>query len=127
MNRIAKFNLILEKLIDRTQEGKIIWSETADPEVFITNVDTIGVIVKRSNMGWGGSESFKVEILNSDGMMADEVPTNGAMRARRETPDKSAASKLNDSIKLLHTLARRSALNADATLDDLVHQLDAIR
>ena len=103
MDRITKIITILDKLIERTQEGKIHWSETADPDVFIATVDTIGVIVKRANWGRSGFESFKVEILNREGRIAEELTID-----RATTSDDNP---LDDSIEQLHTLARRSALD----------------
>ena len=118
MDRITKIITILKKLIERTQEGKIRWSETADPDVFIATVDTIGVIVKRMNWGRSGFESFKVEILNREGRIAEDLTIDDVTTADY--------NPLGDLIEQLHTLARRSALDAEATLDDLVQELDAI-
>ena len=115
---------ILEKLLERTYEGKVSWRATADPDGFLAALDTVGVIVSsRSQLGLGSL--YKVEIQNKDGV-ALEV---------KETPDgtigfvgQEGVANDHQSVLIgrLFNLARQSALKVDSTLEELVNHLDAI-
>lgn len=112
---------ILEKLIERTQEGKVSWHTTVDPDGFLTTLDTISVIVS-SNQPF---VEYRVEIQNQDGVtvMVKETPDSlPAMLIRHEDE-----RHLDQLLGRLFGLARRSALKVDSTLEELVSHLDAIR
>ena len=115
---------ILEKLIDRTQEGRLGWHTTADPDRFLTTLDTIGVIVNsRSQLGL--ETQYRVEIQNQDGVTIEvlETPDLNLFSSQVGFADQHQAPL----IERLFKLARQSALEVDLTLDELVNHLDAIR
>ena len=120
-----KMTPILDKLIKRTQEGKLQWSATVDPNGFMTHVEEIGVIVRSlGKQSLAGEDRYKVEVLNRDGRISDEFETADEYGL---IPDHMIASAgQSQAMGSLYSLARRSALDSEATLDDLVQQLDAI-
>ena len=111
---------ILEKLIERTQEGKVSWHTTVDPNGFLTTLDTISVIVSSSQ-----PLEYRVEIQNQDGLpvMIQETPDR-LLKGLVRQEDEQHLSQL---LGRLFGLARRSALKVDSTLEELVSHLDAIR
>lgn len=116
---------ILEKLISRTHEGKVNWRPTANPDGFLTTLDTIGVIVSsRSNLGFGSL--YKVEIQNEEGVALEimETPDDVIGFVGQEGVANQEQSRL---IERLFQLARQSALKVDSTLEELANHLDAIR
>ena len=119
-----KMTSILGKLIDLTQEGKLKWSETADQDGFIATVGNLGVIVRYLGRPFG-NERHKFEILNRDGRIAETLETDDEVVFI--TDEIIASDDQAHAMARLYSLARRSALDADATLDDLAQQLDAIR
>ena len=120
-----KMMLILHKLIDHTQEGRVTWHTTADTDGFLATVDTVGIVISSlGKQSMSGGERYKVQILNREGRIAEVIETRdefGLIPSERLASDEQAQA-----MESLFVLARRSALDVDATLDELVHQLDAI-
>ena len=120
-----KMTLILHKLIDHTQEGRVAWHTTADPDGFLATVDTVGISISSlGKQSMVGEERYKVQILDREGRIAEVIETHdeyGLIPRERLASDEQAQA-----MESLFVLARRSALDVDATLDELVHQLDAI-
>ena len=116
---------ILEKLVERTQEGKINWRTTVDSDAFAAAVDTLGVVV--SSRGQSLFEpQFNTQILNRDGKTAGVLETLHP-NARRATGAWVADTEQAQTMARLFRLARHSALDVDTTLKELAEQLDAIR
>ena len=122
---MEKMTQILEKLIDRTQEGKIIWHTTADPDGFLATLDTLGVVVSYlGKQSFASNERYKVQILNSEGRTAEVIETKDEYGPIE--PERIATLGQDQAMSRLFTLARRSALDTDSTLEELAKQLDAI-
>ena len=98
---------ILEGLIQRTTEGKLKWSRTVPHDRFVTSVDTIAVVIQ---VDLGGR--YSLEILNEAGETAESL----------EYRDATAEQGLQ--LGRLFVLARRSALNTEATLQKLAKALN---
>ena len=114
---------VLEKLINRTQEGKIKWRTTVDPDAFLATLDTSGVII--SSIGQPFVETrYRVEIQNQDGVTVifKEAPSLLAAIVSQEDDQ-----KLAQLLGKLFMQARQSALKVDSTLEELANHLDAIR
>ena len=105
---------ILERLIQRTGDGKLKWSPTVGRDQFVTSVDTISVvvceIVTRGNFP---ITSYRLDIFNEAG------DTIEVLRSTNE------GSKRTQRLEHLHTLARRSALDTQSTLEKLAKALEA--
>ena len=120
-----KMTAILDRLIDLTREEKLEWFETADQEGFIATVGTLGVIVRHlGRQESHGDDRHKFEILNRNGRVSDTLETDDIYGLVPEERTASAEQAL--AMARLYPLARRSALDAESTLEELVHELDAI-
>ena len=120
MSNIAR---VLEGLINRTHEGKLQWQTTADPDRFLAAVDMIAVIISRLSTGLSlGDERYRLEILNDEGTTVEILETADTfeMIPSERLPTAEQARTLTR----LFTLARRSALDTDATLEKLANSLD---
>ena len=116
MNEMDK---ILDGLLQRTTEGKLHWSRTAEANQFVTSVDTISVIVRRRSVPLsliGGSVfEFQLEILDDQGTSIETFVSRGA----GTTPQQQ------QNLARLHELARHSALNIQETLEKLAKALES--
>ena len=120
---MGNFARVLEGLINRTHEGKLNWHTTADPDRFMTAVDMIVVVVSRLSRGISlGNERHRLEIVNDEGITVEVLETNDTLGLfpSERLPTAEQAEKLSQ----LFTLARRSALDTDATLEKLANSLD---
>jgi hypothetical protein len=120
MSNIAR---VLEGLINRTHEGKLQWQTTADPDRFLAAVDMIAVVISRLSTGLLlADERYRLEILNDEGTTVEVLETDDAfeMVPSERLPTAEQAQKL---IRLF-TLARRSDLDTEATLEKLANSLD---
>lgn len=106
---------ILDGLIQRTTEGKLKWSRATSDDQFATSVDTISVVVGRSSrLQRGVLDLPRLEIYNERGNLAEVMQFDGP------SPDNlQQVQKLQE----LHGLARRAALDTQATLDKLAKAL----
>ena len=100
---------ILTGVVQRTTEGKLKWSQTVQNDRFVTSVDAISiVIVEISN----STNLYRLEILDESG---DAIDSLGYQDTTLEQ-DRELAH--------LYVLARRSALDVDATLEKLAKALE---
>lgn len=98
---------ILEGLIQRTVEGKLKWSRTVPHDRFVTSIDAIAIVIQ---VDFGGS--YSLEILNEAGETAESLEY------------RDATSEQMVKLARLFVLARRSALNTEATLQKLANALN---
>lgn len=106
---------ILDGLIQRTSDGTLRWSRGPDGDQFATSVDTISVAIGKSNRLQRGRPDFpRLEIYNERGDLAEVMQFDGL-----SSDEPKQIQKLNQ----LHELARRSALNTQATLEKLAKAL----
>ena len=110
---------ILDGLIQRTSDGKLNWSRTAEANQFVTSVDTISVIVRRRSVSLpslGTSvPEFQLEILDDQGTSIETFVSGGA----------STTPQRQQNLARLHDLARHSALSIQETLEKLVKALES--
>ena len=105
---MTELDKILEGLIRRTTEGRLKWSRTFQSDRFVTSVDAVSIVIsERFHSVYG------LEILNEDGETVESI----------ESPYTSEAQ--NRQFERLFVLARRSALNSEATLQKLAKSLNS--
>ena len=120
MSKIAE---VLDRLIRRTSDGKLSWQTSVDPDRFLVVVDTIGVTIKRSGGGpMASDERYQLEILNGQGTTVEVLETENIFHA--VPGERRANDEQGQKLSRLFTLARRSALDSDATLEKLANSLD---
>lgn len=101
---------ILEGLVLRTTEGKLKWNRTVQDDRFVTSLDAISVVI----VGTQGHEElgYRLDILEESGVTVESFGI-------RDT-----TVEQDQLMERLHVLARRSALNTDATLEKLAKALN---
>ena len=108
---------ILDRLIQRTSEGKLNWSRTAIRNEFVTSIDTISVTIGVSSISAVGLRgtpgSPRLEIHDERGDLAEVVHVDAQSPGERD-----------EKLRRLHELARRSALDIQATLEKLARALE---
>ena len=97
---------ILTGLIQRTEEGKLNWARTAEPDVFTTSVDVISVVIFETEGEYG------FDIIDELGGIVESLRYHDTTKEQDEQ------------LERLHILARRSALNIDSVLAKLAQGLE---
>ena len=121
MNELDK---ILEGLIRRTNAGKLRWQRSVADNEFLASVGAISVVIRWRKGQLGIPGPHQLEILDDEGATAEVIETdNNAFwpvpSDRRATPEQA------HQLDRLYVLARRSALNTQATLEKLAKALEA--
>ena len=114
---------VLKGLLQRTEEGKLSWRASVSGNEFAAAIDTIAVVVKSVKTGGLlGTDRYKLEVLNEQGVTVE------ALESQDEygfvPSDRVATSEQHGEMSRLFTLARRSGLDTDATLEKLANRLE---
>lgn len=114
---------ILKGLLKRTEEGQLKWRTTVNENRFVASIDTIGVSVQLLRQAMQFTpDSYRLEVLNDEGATVDSLET---LEVRAETREQLDTMRENNrDVSRLFTLARRSALDTDATLEKLANSLE---
>ncbi len=123
---MSQLDNILDGLIQQTTEGKLAWTPTVADDRYVTSIDTISVVI--SQLGGGArlgimSGRYQLEILNDQGFTVEVLQTSDGFGVNQD--DKYATDKQAGQMSRLYALARRSALNAEATLEKLARALES--
>lgn len=115
---------VLTGLVNRTTDGKLNWRSTWDRNAFLATVDLIAVIIKPSGGSSNGQRGYSLEILNNEGLIAEVLETDEDYAAK--VGGRHITDDQRELIVRLFHLARRSALDTEATLSELASRLEAI-
>ena len=112
---MSQLDHILERLIQRTADGSLTWRRSGDNDKFVMSVDSITVAVTdlRGAMGYA-SLGQRLEIINESGQTVEVLDVNSHPTIEQE-----------ERLERLFILARRSALETQATLEKLANALTA--
>ena len=97
---------ILTGLIQRTKEGKLKWSSTAQRHQFTTSIGAISVMIFETESEHG------LDILDESDELVESL--------RYE----DTTTEQDEQLERLYILARRSALNIDSVLEKLAQGLE---
>ena len=97
---------ILTGLIQRTEEGKLKWSSTAQQHQFTTSVGAISVVIFETEGEHG------LDIIDESDELVESL--------RYE----DTTTEQDEQLERLYILARRSALNIDSVLEKLAQGLE---
>lgn len=111
-----KMTGILTKLIEKSRDGKITWRATGVRQKFLTMLGGTGVSIGFNS----ATNMYELQVLDNRGRLIESISARYGLLLSISEKEKQA------SMKDLHELARRSALNIDSTLDELESHLDAI-
>ena len=104
---------ILDRLIQQTADGRLIWRRSVENDQFVAAVDAIAVSIRdlRGAMGYA-SLGHRLEIMNESGETVEVLDINSRPTINQE-----------EQLERLFILARRSALNTQSTLEKLAKAL----
>ena len=133
-----KLDEILEGLLRHTQAGKLKWQTSADPNVFVTAVGAVGLVVR--SFGHPGRVAVRLEITRPQGQVVGQIESDNRLVGERAAANSSGAScrdlaetseiseaRREKALSELFSLARRSALKSDEILDRLARSLAALK
>ena len=106
---MAQISEILLKLLERTNQDKVIWKSTVDERAYVTVIGKNSVIIQQDHRPFG----FEMRILDEQGRELD--------RLHYEHTHSSAAQF---QLQELFYKARNLALGVDNQLDELLQELE---
>ena len=106
---MAEITAILDKLLERTNQDKVVWKSTADERTYVAVIGKNSVVVQKDHRLFG----FEMRILDQQGREIDQLQFEGA-------PGANVQSQLRD----LYHQARRLALGVDNQLDKMLQELE---
>ncbi|MCH7620406.1 MAG: hypothetical protein IH870_00745 [Chloroflexi bacterium] len=104
---MAEVTEILNKLLERTKDNRVVWKSTPAPQTFVAVIGKNSVIIQLDN-----SDQPIFRVNNKTGETIDSM-------TRRNYP----GIGWQDQLRELHELARRMALEVDNELDELLKAL----
>lgn len=121
---MTSMDQIIDRLIQRTEDGTLEWESSNNGDALAVSVDTFSVKLKWLEPdGFPVWERYRLTILNDDGSTVRVLETDDEFgfvsRGRVATPEQAKQ------MELLFAVARRSVLNVQATLDQLAKALEA--
>ena len=113
---------ILEELVRRTADGRLHWMLSAEDDEFVASIGAVSMIVRQQGFDpLRGGRIHQVEILNERGRSVEVIQANTSLdELAFDSPDNLNRVRLLDE---LYAAARRSALDADATIKQLRESL----
>ena len=120
MNELDK---ILAGLVRRTVAGEQQWKRSVSDHEFVTAVDAIAVAVRRSvHNDLDSYPKYQLEIFDENGDIVEVVGAHGGITMA--PPGALQGEESARQLENLYALARRSALNTQATLEKLANALE---
>ena len=121
---MSDWDKILSGLVRRTNDGKLGWSRSITDNEFVTSIETISVVVRDTSKGAiFGSGRYQLAILDDEDEAVAVLEVNDTLRLVPD--DRDATPEQASQLAHLFELARRSALNTQATLEKLAKALEA--
>ena len=105
---MIELDQILEGLVRRTMEGRLIWRRVVQNDRFVASVDVISVVIQEIREG----ELYRLDILDESGEIVESL----------SYPDTTVEQ--DEQLARLYVLARRQARNANLTLEKLAKGLE---
>jgi hypothetical protein len=105
---------VVKKLIERTEQDRILWQSTVTANTFIAVVGKWSLTVSLPRSATGNSRA-RLRISDWEGQPIEEFSAPTAVN-----------SSLAQLLYELHQTAKRSALGSDTQLEDLMAELDRV-
>ena len=105
-----KITQLITKLVERTEEGKITWEETAEAGTYQTSFPEYSIQVRQT---WHeeGAEAF-LRLYNQEGKIIEQLSSDSLPR-----PDSRTLLEL-------YNAARRNAMGVEAAVTSILNFLD---
>ena len=114
----------LDGLVRRTTDGKLQWVRSVASNEFVASIDSISVIIRdTSERSVFGSGHHQLAILGDSGDVVEVLPDFAAFGSPETSDVRRATPEQARQLAQLYNMARRSALNTEATVEKLVKAL----
>lgn len=121
---MSDMDKILEGLLRQTSDRKLRWNRSVTGNEFITAINEISVVVRDLNeRRIFGSGHNQLAVLDDEDNTVAVLETG--VKHSYVAPDRCATPEQAAQLAQLYELARRSALNTEATLEKLAKALEA--
>ena len=112
-----KFNLVLDRLLDRTIEGKLEWEKTANRNTFLAVLQesTIAISQDFEADAEFPSVSYTFDFRNENGEIVESIDVFDSVEER----------EIFEKANQIFDLARQQSSTVDKTLDHILEQLAA--
>ena len=120
---------ILTGLVERSEEGKLNWhTTTTEPQTMLAVLGEVTVVISASGrILSGGKPTYQLHILDQEGRTVEVLKSSDDLESLMGSRPGLATLEQSKALERLFEMARRSAYDIDATLDELSKQLEAIR
>ncbi len=115
-----KFEVILDRLLEKSMGGSLRWKSTSDPESFLLVLKDSSISVSHE-LGFDGEVDREEEYVNFDFRNKDGeiVQTESVARIGKK------ADPMFEKAVRIYSSARNEALRIDETVDRIIEQLAA--
>lgn len=117
-----KFKLILEKIMERTKEGKLEWKTTANRNTFLTVLQDSSISVsyetERIEDFIGNEDIYIFDFRNENGEIVESIIVTRHNKAGESVEEFEKA-------EIIYKIARNQSLKVDKTVDRILEQLAA--
>ena len=109
---MATINDVAGKLLKLSQNGKVRWKASAAAHTFVASFGAMSVIITASDHGYHSSTPYwyKLTALDDKGDELDAL---------------DSTHKNSTDLESIYNIARRTALNADEKLQELIDAMEA--
>tara|TARA_R110000850_G_C9897794_1_gene459552 strand:- start:28 stop:375 length:348 start_codon:yes stop_codon:yes gene_type:complete len=108
-----KWILLFKLLLERTRNGNLSWSETADDEAYLASIGKNKILYERDGRVSG---NYFVHIMSNAGKVVDSFDTGDLGQLTNEDWSPEGEELFN--------LIRRKISGADEVLDDILSELN---
>ncbi len=116
-----KFSLILEKLLERTEEGKLKWKNTANRNTYLVVLEDSSISISRNFIDdeyLGPDEFYTFDFRNGNGDIVESVDILKFIGSDKPTKEFEKA-------EIIYKIARNQSLKVDKIVDRILEQLAA--
>lgn len=117
---MEKQKKLVERLLDKTKQGKLEWRETVDTNRFRLSFSDSGLEIYSKGRQGQFEDDYIISMINAEGSVVDAFSDVDLNQSEVVAPDVSWYSKMME----LHSLAKRRALGSDEVLDTILNELD---
>jgi len=114
-----KFNLVLDKLLEKTKKGKLEWETTANRNTFLAVLQDSAISINHgyqsANDVFDECHLYTFDFRNENGDVVESIAVS----------DSTENSEKYEKAGQIFELARSQSLNIDKTLDYILEQLAA--
>jgi len=117
---------MIDRLADRTSEGKVNWEQTADERIFQVAFPNYSVTISSERTSNDPEPEYVVSILNDSGLLVEQVTADDLEEYVSETYSHSierSGAYANKLLEKLYENARGHAMGVGRAVDQILGEL----